>query len=113
MSDTGEGITAEAMKKIFDPYFSTKKVGQGTGLGLSVVHGIVSQLGGAVYVESEPEKGTSLSVFLPSVSEELVERPDKMGDTVAMEGQAISSMSITRNPLLSLVRRASNLTDTR
>lgn len=80
--DTGEGISAEAMKKIFGPYYSTKEVGRGTGLGLSVVHGIVSQRGGGVFVESELGKGTNFSVFLPPIQEECVVKPDEMGDTM-------------------------------
>lgn len=86
VSDTGEGIEADAIKKIFDPYFSTKEMGQGTGLGLSVVHGIVSQLGGTVCVESEPERGTCFTVFLPLLDEDKVEKTETISDMVATEG---------------------------
>ena len=67
VSDTGHGIDPAIVKKVFDPYFTTKRRGEGTGLGLSVVHGIVTQLGGAVTVYSEPEKGTTFHVYLPSI----------------------------------------------
>src|SRR3954466_6055555 len=65
ISDTGTGIPAEIVDKIFEPFFSTKEVGKGTGLGLSTVYGIVKQTGGFVYVDSEADKGTSFHIFLP------------------------------------------------
>ncbi len=67
VKDTGHGIPTDVVDRIFDPYFTTKKVGEGTGLGLSVVQGIVVVLGGMITVESEPGKGTLFSVFLPRI----------------------------------------------
>jgi PAS domain S-box-containing protein len=66
VSDTGAGIPADKLDRIFEPYFTTKEVGKGTGLGLSVVHGIVTAANGVIRVESKPERGATFRVFLPS-----------------------------------------------
>ena len=65
VTDTGSGMTAEVLQRAFDPFFTTKKVGAGTGLGLSMVHGIVADLGGAIDIESTPGEGTRVAVWLP------------------------------------------------
>lgn len=72
VSDTGQGIPPELMDRIFDPYFTTKEIGKGTGMGLSVVHGIVSNCGGTISVESEVEKGTTFYIYFPVIEEESV-----------------------------------------
>ena len=65
VSDSGVGMDSETLDKVFEPFFTTKPRGEGTGLGLSVVHGIVSSLGGAVSVKSTPGRGTVFDVLLP------------------------------------------------
>ncbi len=67
ISDTGVGITAEDMERIFDPYYTTKKVGRGTGMGLAVVHGIVETHNGRINVNSTPGKGTAFEIFFRSI----------------------------------------------
>lgn len=67
VKDSGHGMNSSTMERIFEPYFTTKDIGQGTGMGLSVVHGIVESLRGAIIIDSEINKGTSFFVYLPAL----------------------------------------------
>ena len=77
VKDTGCGMTPEATERIFDPFFTTKKVGEGTGMGLSVVHGIIKSHGGTIIVESSPGKGSAFSVFLPAIATEAADQANQ------------------------------------
>ena len=70
VSDTGHGMNPMTKEKIFDPFFTTKERGEGTGMGLSVVHGIIKSYGGAITVESEPGKGATFEAFFSRIESE-------------------------------------------
>lgn len=74
--DTGTGMAPDVMERIFTPYFTTRSKGDGTGLGLSVVHGIVKSHGGAITVQSKSGEGTCFTVFLPCLDEVLERGPE-------------------------------------
>ena len=75
VSDTGHGIPAHIIEQIFDPFFTTKGKGEGTGMGLSVVHGIVGSYGGTITVSSEPAKGSNFKIYLPTVERDMEPLP--------------------------------------
>ncbi len=77
VKDTGEGMNQETIRKIFEPYFTTKEAGKGTGLGLAVVHGIVEEHLGYISVDSKIGQGSSFTIFLPVTSEKGEFQPDK------------------------------------
>ncbi len=88
VDDNGQGIPADILDKIFDPFFTTKARGEGTGMGLSVVHGIVKDMHGAVTVTSELGKGSSFCILLPRLSEARVAQPsDAVKVAVSGPGQ--------------------------
>lgn len=77
VSDTGSGIAPDILDFIFEPYFTTKNPGEGTGMGLAMVHGIVTTYGGKIKVDSTPGKGTTFTVYLPITGKRKSDRPYK------------------------------------
>lgn len=73
VADTGHGIRPELIDKIFDPFFTTKDVGKGTGIGLSVVQGIIKNHDGHIFIDSAPEKGTTFHIYFPAVRKTMLE----------------------------------------
>ncbi|MEZ6043235.1 MAG: response regulator [Planctomycetaceae bacterium] len=66
VEDNGSGVPEESLSRVFDPFYTTKDVGRGTGLGLSMVYGVVDQLGGRIYLDSSPGAGTRVTIYLPT-----------------------------------------------
>ena len=79
VADTGCGMSGEVMSRIFDPYFTTKEVGKGTGMGLAMVHGIVKSYGGSIRCESRVGEGTTFCVTLPATRDEAREKSEEGG----------------------------------
>jgi CheY-like chemotaxis protein len=65
VTDTGTGMTPDIIARVFDPFYTTKPIGQGTGLGLSMIYGFVQQSGGRIQIRSAPGEGTTMSLYLP------------------------------------------------
>ena len=101
--DTGAGIPPALLERIFDPFFSTKGVGEGTGLGLSLVHGIVSELGGAIDVASIPGRGTKFEIWLPLAGEAPVPAARAAGELPRGHGETVMIVDDER-PLVALAK---------
>jgi signal transduction histidine kinase/CheY-like chemotaxis protein len=109
VSDTGTGIPPPIVDRIFDPFFTTKSVGEGTGLGLSLVHGIVADLGGAIEVASKVGAGTTFQIWLPASAEtarpmstQPGELPYGHGETVMIVDDEPALVSLTEETLAEL-----------
>jgi PAS domain S-box-containing protein len=97
VSDTGHGMDAATLQRIWEPFFTTKPVGQGTGLGLAAVYGAVKQGGGFVWAESEPGRGTVMSVYWPQAGVD-PEELDQVGATAPLEGGAETVLVVEDEP---------------
>jgi CheY-like chemotaxis protein len=77
VTDTGSGMTPDVMARAFEPFFTTKPIGQGSGLGLSQIYGFARQSGGFVRLESKPDQGTTLRLYLPRHGQAMTNPPDE------------------------------------
>lgn len=102
VQDTGIGMSAAIMDKIFEPFFSTKEVGKGTGLGLSTVYGIIKQTGGVITPTSVPGQGTTFSIFLPRAIEDLLAKEKDSLQTPQEEPSSVAR-DLTGNARILLV----------
>jgi two-component system, cell cycle sensor histidine kinase and response regulator CckA len=99
ISDKGIGMDADTKVKIFEPFYTTKEIGKGTGLGLAVVYGIVQQHKGMICVESEPGKGSSFSVYLPSLKGDM-EIVDSPHSAIDYKGGSETILLAEDNPMI-------------
>ena len=104
VADSGTGITPEILERIFDPFFTTKDVGTGTGLGLSLVHGIVAELSGAIDVASTPGAGSTFTVFLPRSGDALDSSQKEEPELPRGDGQRVLVVD-DEEPLVQLATR--------
>ena len=102
--DTGPGIPEEITGKIFDPYFTTKTTGKGTGMGLAIVHGTVYSYGGFIRLENRPGQGACFHVFLPAIEVQPATEPDDH-EQMQLPGGSERIMLVDDEPLLAEVSR--------
>ena len=81
VSDTGHGMAPDTLRRIYEPFFTTKAVGEGTGMGLAIVHGIITSMGGVITVESDYMKGATFRAYLPRYHREVPAEPDASVET--------------------------------
>jgi|HubBroStandDraft_6_1064221.scaffolds.fasta_scaffold17645_2 PAS domain S-box-containing protein len=100
VSDNGAGMAEEIRSRIFEPFFTTKEVGKGTGLGLATVYGIVQQSGGHIWVYSEPDRGTTFKIYLPSANGETGLHVEGEEEMVLRRGEGTTILLVEDDPAI-------------
>ncbi|MEO0999886.1 MAG: ATP-binding protein, partial [Pseudomonadota bacterium] len=112
VTDTGVGIPPDQLGKIFEPFYTTKRVGEGTGLGLSTAYGIVKQTGGFIFADSEPGQGTVFSIYLPPHDGDMPEeepRAAERANPADLTGRGVVLLVEDEAPVRSFAARALRL----
>ena len=100
VSDTGVGMSADEMQRCFEPFYTTKELGKGTGLGLATVYGVVRQAGGHIATESRPGQGTSFTLYLPLAGEDAVAPPQELVPVGGEPGGSETILVVEDEPIL-------------
>jgi PAS domain S-box-containing protein len=104
-SDTGTGMDQQTVSRIFEPFFTTKEMGKGTGLGLSTVYGIVQQNAGAIVVYSEPGRGTSFKIYLPSAEHKVGIRGEAVAETAPPRAEGGTILLVENDQMMRTLTR--------
>jgi CheY-like chemotaxis protein len=119
VSDTGSGIAPEELDKIFEPYYTTKETGKGTGLGLALVHGTVTKYGGSIMVDSQLGQGSVFTILLPSssrIEERKISETEELpggSETILLVDDELPIVKLTQQNLKKLGYRVIGTTDSR
>jgi hypothetical protein len=105
VSDTGCGMPPEVQSRIFEPFFTTKAAGKGTGLGLSMVFGVVTQSGGHITVDTERDRGTTFTIYLPATQDALPARPARSRESSELRGNETILVVEDERGIRDLVRK--------
>ena len=105
VSDNGIGMDQATVQRIFEPFFTTKEVGKGTGLGLATVYGIVKQAGGYIWVYSEPRRGTTFKIYLPSAEHKVKSSLDVEPETIAPRHEGTTVLLVEDDEMFGALTR--------